>query len=130
MKSKTFSLIALLVLIITGCSNSNPSAQKSKISERFTNLKDYSDFEDFKKWGFSLAKEINESGSWSYGTKLIVSHPRECWDTYDDGKRCSFAAIINDVRGTQGCTGLWVKKNKEGGLEYSSNSSTDCRYID
>lgn len=113
-------LATLLGLVVSGC-----SVLDSKNLSLPTN---YDDLADYKEFGFSLAKELNE-GAWDDGTKVTFSDPHDC-GSYGGNYYCDFMAVIEDVRGKQGCINFASRKNQDGSVQYSSDSDTACRWID
>ncbi|MFM1900197.1 MAG: hypothetical protein RLZZ216_773 [Cyanobacteriota bacterium] len=117
---RLIALAPLLGLVVSGCSVID--------SRKFSLSTNYNDLADYKKFGFSLAKELNE-GEWDDGTKVTFSNPHDC-GSYRGNYYCDFMAVIEDVRGKQGCINLAGRKNQDGSVQYSSDSDTACRWID
>ena len=89
---------------------------------------DYNNLSDYKKFGFSLTKELNE-GEWDDGAKVSFSSPHSC-GSYEGDYYCDFMAVMEDVRGRQGCVNLEGRKSKDGSISYQSDSDTSCRWLD
>ena len=113
-------LTPLLGVIVSSCSVLD--------SGKFSLPGNYNELADHKEFGFSLTKELNE-GEWDDGTKVTFSNPHTC-DSYDGTYWCEFMAVIEDVRGKQGCINLSGRKNKDGSIAYQSGDDTACRWID
>ena len=111
---------ALCGLILSGCSVLEGGTFSLPV-----NYKELADYEEF---GFSLTKELNE-GEWDTGTKVTFSKPHSC-GSYNNNYYCDFMAVIEDVRGKQGCINLAGRKDSDGSISYSSDSDTACRWID
>lgn len=94
----------------------------------FSSPSNYKDLSDYEKFGFSLTKELNQ-GEWDNGTKVVFTIPHGC-SSYSGSYSCDFMAVIEDVRGRQGCINLIGSKGKDGSLSYRSDSDTACRWID
>ena len=118
MRSIAAATIALVT--ISGCSAFG--------GKDFSSPGNYKDMSDYRKFGFSLAKELNQ-GEWDDGTKVIFTIPHEC-SSYSGSYYCDFMAVIEDVRGRQGCINLYASRGKDGSLSYRSDSDTACRWID
>ena len=117
---KFVGIVSLFGLLVSGCSVLD--------AKKFSLPADYSNLSDYKKFGFSLTKELNES-EWDDGTKVSFSNPHSC-GSYEGNYYCDFMAVIEDVRGRQGCVNLEGRKSKDGSISYRSDSDTSCRWLD
>ena len=117
---KFVGIVSLFGLLVSGCSVLD--------AKNFSLPADYNNLSDYKKFGFSLTKELNE-GEWDDGTKVSFSNPHSC-GSYEGSYYCDFMAVIEDVRGKQGCVNLEGRKSKDGSISYQSDSDTSCRWLD
>jgi hypothetical protein len=118
--TRSIGAASIALLAISGCSVFKEA--------NFSSPSNYKDLSDYEKFGFSLTKELNQ-GEWDDGTKVVFTIPHGC-SNYSGSYSCDFMAVIEDVRGRQGCINLYGGKSKDGSLSFRSDSDTSCRWID
>tara|TARA_X000000368_G_C22709534_1_gene570403 strand:+ start:261 stop:674 length:414 start_codon:yes stop_codon:yes gene_type:complete len=115
---RSVGVAALFAVAVSGCSFLDVNT--------FSLPGDYKKLADYGEFGFSLTKELNE-GEWDDGAKVTFSNPHDC-GSHNGYYNCDFMAVIEDVRGRQGCVNLNGRKVL-GNIKYDSDSETACRWL-